>query len=67
MFSGTVKKGMEVVTSGGKSGRIQQVFVSKGPQRVQIESAVAGNIVGIAGIKDINVRRNCFSSSNCCI
>lgn len=55
MFSGTVRKGMEVVTSGGKKGRIQQVFVSKGPQRVQIESAVAGNIVGIAGIKDINV------------
>jgi len=55
MFSGTVKKGMEVVTSGGKKGRIQQVFISKGPQRVQIESAVAGNILGIAGIKDINV------------
>lgn len=55
MFSGTVRKGMEVVTSGGKKGRIQQVFVSKGPQRVQIENAVAGNIIGIAGIKDINV------------
>lgn len=55
MFSGTVKKGMEVVSSSGKKGRIQQVFVSKGPQRVQIESAVAGNIVGIAGVKDINV------------
>jgi elongation factor 2 len=55
MFSGTVKKGLEVVTSGGKKGRIQQVFISKGPQRVQIEEAVAGNIVGISGIKDINV------------
>ena len=55
MFSGTVKKGMEVVTSSGKKGRIQQVFVSKGPQRVQIEEAVAGNIVGIAGVKNINV------------
>ncbi len=55
MFSGTVRKGMEVVTSNGKKGRIQQVFVSKGPQRVQIENAVAGNIVGIAGIKEVNV------------
>jgi elongation factor 2 len=55
MFAGTVKKGQEVVTSSGKKGRIQQVFVSKGPQRIQIDSAVAGNIVGIAGIKDINV------------
>lgn len=55
MFGGTVRKGMEVVTSGGKKGRIQQVFISKGPQRTQIEEAVAGNIVGIAGIRDINV------------
>lgn len=55
MFGGTVKKGMEVVSSSGKKGRVQQVFISKGPQRVQIESAVAGNIVGISGIKDINV------------
>jgi elongation factor 2 len=55
MFSGTIKKGMDVVTSSGKKGRIQQVFISKGPQRVQIESAVAGNIVGISGLKDINV------------
>ena len=55
MFSGTIKKGMDVITSTGKKGRIQQVFVSKGPQRVQIEEAVSGNIVGFAGIKDINV------------
>lgn len=55
MFSGTIKKGLEVVTSGGKKGRVQQVFISKGPQRIQIESAVSGNIVGISGIKDINV------------
>lgn len=55
MFSGTIKKGMDVVTSSGKKGRVQQVFISKGPQRIQIESAVAGNIVGITGVKDINV------------
>ena len=55
MFSGTVKKGLEVVTSAGKKGRIQQVFISKGPQRVQIEEAVAGNILGISGVKDIRV------------
>ena len=55
MFSGTVKKGQDVMTSSGKKGRVQQVFISKGPQRVQIESAVSGNIVGISGIKDITV------------
>ena len=55
MFSGTIKKGQEVVTSSGKKGRVQQVFISKGPQRVQIESAVSGNILGFSGIKDITV------------
>lgn len=55
LFSGTIKKGMEVVTSGGKKGRLQQVFISKGQQRIQIEQAVGGNIVGITGIKDVNV------------
>ena len=55
LFGGTIKKGMEVVTSSGKKGRVQQVFISKGPQRTQIESAVAGNIVGMSGIKDITV------------
>ncbi|NQZ85326.1 MAG: elongation factor EF-2 [Nanoarchaeales archaeon] len=55
MFSGTVRKGMEVVSSGGKKGRIQSVFISKGPQRIQIEEAVAGNILGISGVKDITV------------
>ena len=55
MFSGTVSKGVEVVTSGGQKGRIQQVFISKGSQRIQIEKAVAGNIIGITGIKDIYV------------
>ena len=62
MFSGTVKKGMNVLTSHGKGGRIQQVFISKGPQRVQIEEAVAGNIVGIVGVKDINVGETVSSS-----
>ena len=55
MFSGTVKKGQDIQSSSGKKGRVQQVFISKGPQRVQIESAVSGNIVGIAGLKDITV------------
>jgi elongation factor 2 len=55
MFSGTVRKGMDVVSSGGKKGRIQSVFISKGPQRIQIEEAVSGNILGVSGVKDIQV------------
>lgn len=55
MFSGTVRKGLDVVSSSGNKGRIQQVFISKGPQRIQIEEAVSGNILGISGVKDIRV------------
>ena len=56
IFGGTVKKGQEVIVAGtNKKGRVQQVFISKGPQRVQIEEAVCGNIAGISGIKDITV------------
>jgi elongation factor 2 len=56
LFSGTVRKGQDVVITGSnKKGRIQQVFISKGPQRVQIEEAVAGNIAGISGLKDVSV------------
>jgi elongation factor 2 len=55
MFSGTVRKGMDVVSSGGKKGRIQSVFISKGPQRIQIEEAVSGNILGVSGVKDVTV------------
>ncbi len=55
LFSGTIKKGEEVITSSGKKGRIQQVFISKGPQRILIDEVVAGNIVGISGIRDVNV------------
>ena len=55
MFGGTVRKGMDIISSNGKKGRVQQVFISKGPKRVQIEEAVCGNICGISGIKDVNV------------
>ncbi len=56
LFSGTIKKGDELVLNvAGTKGRVQQVFVSKGPQRILIDEAVAGNIVGIAGVKGVNV------------
>lgn len=56
LFSGTIKKGDSVVANvSGEKGKVQQVFVSKGPQRVLISEAVAGNIIGITGIKNVNV------------
>ncbi len=53
LFSGTVRQGEEVFMIGAKRKlRVQQVNIYKGAQRFQVESAVAGNIIGIIGLKD---------------
>jgi len=53
IFSGTIKRGQEVNLIGQHmTRRIQQVSVYKGPQRVQMEEIVAGNIVGVVGLND---------------
>lgn len=52
LFSGTVKKGMEVTLNRANAkSRIQQVFIYNGAKRELVDHAVAGNIVGISGIK----------------
>ena len=54
LFSGTIKQGDEVYMSAAKRKvRVQQVSVYKGAQRVLTNSAVAGNIVGVVGLKDV--------------
>ena len=53
LFSGTVKQGEEVnVILAKRSVRVQQVNIYKGPTRMQVDSAVAGNIIGLVGLKD---------------
>ena len=53
LFSGTVRQGQEVYMNMAKRQvRVQQVNIYKGPTRLQVDSAVAGNIVGIVGLKD---------------
>ena len=53
MFSGTVKQGDDVYLNGAKKiVRVQQLNIYKGATRVQVEEAVAGNIVGIVGLRD---------------
>lgn len=53
IFSGRMKRGQEVRLVGQHAvRRVQQVSVYKGPQRVQMEEVVAGNIVGIVGLTD---------------
>lgn len=52
IFSGTVKKGMQVyLNNDNQNMRVQQVFVYNGSKREIVESATAGNVIGIAGLK----------------
>ena len=53
IFSGKIKQGDEVYLVGQhRNNRIQQVSVYKGPQRIQVDEVLAGNIVGIVGLVD---------------
>jgi elongation factor 2 len=54
LFSGTVKQGDEVYLNVNKTKtRVQQVSVYKGAQRIVLDEVVAGNIVGIVGLRDV--------------
>lgn len=56
LFSGTIKQGDEVrMTLAKTNTRVQQVSVYKGAQRVIVDEVVAGNIVGIVGLRDVVV------------
>ena len=52
LFSGTMKKGKEVVLNQAKQRlRVQQVFIYNGAKREIVEEVTSGNIVGVAGLK----------------
>ena len=54
LFSGTLKQGDEVYMVNSKSKtRIQQVSVYKGAKRILCDKVVAGNIVGVVGLRDV--------------
>ncbi len=56
LFSGRIKQGDELYMNiAGTHVRVQQVSIYKGAQRFQIEEVVAGNIVGIVGLRDVVV------------
>ncbi len=56
LFSGKIKQGDELYMNiAGKNVKAQQVSIYKGASRVQIEEVVAGNIVGIVGLKNVVV------------
>lgn len=53
IFSGRITKGEFVhLVNSKKDQRVQQVSVYKGPQRIQMDSIPAGNIVGIVGLTE---------------
>lgn len=56
---GIIKQGQSVAVmtreGGKKTARIEKLFGFQGLRRVEIEEAGAGDIVAIAGIKDINI------------
>lgn len=65
IFSGTIKRGMEVRLIGQqKTARVQQVSVYKGPQRIQVDEIPAGNIVGLVGLIDAFSGETVCSSDN---
>ncbi len=54
LFSGSIKKGEELwMNMAKKTVRVQQVNVYKGGQRLIIEEAPAGNIVGVVGLTGV--------------
>ncbi len=56
LFGGKIKQGDDLYMNiAGRKVRAQQVSIYKGAQRVQLDEVVAGNIVGIAGLKDVVV------------
>ena len=56
LFAGTIKQGDEVfMHNANKKVRVQQVSIYKGAQRIICDEAVAGNIVGVVGLRDVVV------------
>src|SRR3989338_6164915 len=56
LFSGKIRQGEELYMNIAKTKvKAQQVSIYKGASRIQLDEVVAGNIVGIVGLKDVVV------------
>ena len=56
LFSGRIKQGDELYMNiDGRKVRTQQVSIYKGASRIQLNEVVAGNIIGIVGLKGVVV------------
>ena len=57
---GTAKRGQQIVLCGGQENRTRETKITRlynfeGLQRVEVETAYAGDIVCVAGVEDLNV------------
>jgi elongation factor 2 len=53
LFSGTLKRGSDLnLILAKRKCRVQQVYIYKGANRYSVEEVPAGNIIGLAGIKN---------------
>lgn len=65
LFSGTLRRGMELYVSGfGGTNRIQQTGVVMGAERVEVEEIPAGNIAAVTGLRDAIVGSTISSEEN---
>jgi elongation factor 2 len=56
VLSGTARRGLELIqASKNTKGRVSQVSIYMGPDRVNVEDVPAGNIVALVGLKDLYV------------
>ncbi|MEM4366510.1 MAG: elongation factor EF-2 [Candidatus Anstonellales archaeon] len=54
LFSGSIKKGDDLYVYSKKTySKVQQVAIYMGPDRVPVNRVVAGNIVGVVGVRDL--------------
>ncbi|MCK4937066.1 MAG: elongation factor EF-2 [Methanosarcinales archaeon] len=65
LFSGTLKRGMELHVSGStNTNRLQQVGIFMGPERLEVEKIPGGNIAAVTGLKDAYVGATVSSKSD---
>jgi len=68
IYEGTVKVGMAVtvlkIDGSKEKQKISKILTSKGLQKIEVQEAVAGDIVSIAGIPNINVGETIAESAD---
>ncbi len=65
IFSGKIAKGQDVFLINNKQvNKVQQIYIWKGPHKFQVDSATAGNQIGMAGLKNVIAGETLSSSED---